>query len=59
MLTLDASSASMVYAVGDTVPSHFDPAIVFGSYIASLVGCELTVELLHRRGTGLHNVRSW
>lgn len=47
------------YAPGDYVPSHFDPSIVAASYFASLCGCLLTIELLHRRGTALNNFRSW
>ncbi|QIW96988.1 hypothetical protein AMS68_002506 [Peltaster fructicola] len=47
------------YAVGDFVPSHFNASIVVASYFASLCGCVLTIELLHRRGTALGNVRSW
>ncbi len=45
--------------LGDIVPSHFNGAIVTASYFASLCGCLLTVEALHRRGTGVHNWRSW
>lgn len=45
--------------IGDVVPSHFNPSIVTASYFASLCGCLLTVELLHRRGTGVSNWRSW
>ena len=48
----------MSYKPGDIIPSHFDPRIVAGAYIASLTGCYLTIELLHRRGTGLSNLRS-
>ena len=45
--------------IGDVVPSHFNITIVTASYFASLVGCMLTVELLHRRGTGVNTKRSW
>ncbi|KAK4496633.1 hypothetical protein PRZ48_012613 [Zasmidium cellare] len=44
---------------GDTVPNSFNSGLVAASYFASLCGCSLTVELLHRRGTALENVRSW
>ncbi|EME44484.1 hypothetical protein DOTSEDRAFT_88624 [Dothistroma septosporum NZE10] len=47
------------YGIGDAIPSSFDPGIVAGSYFASLCGCLLTVEILHRRGTALLNWRSW
>lgn len=49
----------MEYKIGDVVPSHFEPGIVAGAYIASICGCLLTVEWLHRRVTGLQNIRSW
>lgn len=49
----------MAYERGDTVPSTFDPGIVAASYFASLTGCLLTIEILHRRGTALGNFRSW
>lgn len=39
--------------------SHFDAGIVAASYFASLCGCLLTIEMLHRRGTALGNLRSW
>lgn len=45
--------------LGDAVPWHFLPAIVAASYFASLCGTVLTVEILHRRGTGVRNWRSW
>ncbi|KAK3074721.1 hypothetical protein LTR53_002596 [Teratosphaeriaceae sp. CCFEE 6253] len=54
-----ASSSDYTHLVGETVPSHFNPGIVAGSYFASLCGCLLTIELLHRRGTALGNLRSW
>ena len=44
---------------GDVVESHFTTWIVVCSYLASLVGCVLTTELLNLRGTGVSNVRSW
>ena len=49
----------MDYEIGSTVPSHFEPGIVAASYFASLCGCLLTIEMLHRRGTALGNLRSW
>ncbi|KAK1054583.1 hypothetical protein LTS16_000227 [Friedmanniomyces endolithicus] len=52
-------SSSSVYGEGDLVLSHFNPGIVAASYLASLCGCLLTIELLHRRGTALGNLRSW
>lgn len=47
------------FSPGDDVPSSFDIGIVAASYFASLCGCLLTVEMLHRRGTALGNWRSW
>lgn len=47
------------YSPGDDVPSSFHAGIVTASYFASLCGCLLTVEMLHRRGTALGNWRSW
>lgn len=47
------------YSTGDSVPSTFDPGIVAASFFASLTGCLLTIEILHRRGTALGNFRSW
>lgn len=47
------------YTRGQTIHSHFNPGIVAASYFASLCGCLLTIELLHRRGTALGNWRSW
>ncbi|KAI5359867.1 Putative MHYT domain-containing protein [Septoria linicola] len=47
------------YSAGDSVPSTFDPGIVAASFFASLTGCLLTIEILHRRGTALGNLRSW
>ncbi|GAB7364874.1 hypothetical protein MBLNU230_g5665t1 [Neophaeotheca triangularis] len=47
------------HPIGDFVPSHFNAGLVATSYIASLVGCFLTVELLNRRGTALSSFRSW
>lgn len=47
------------YVIGDHVPGHFNGSIVAASYFASLCGCVLTIELLHRRGTALNNLRSW
>lgn len=47
------------FVKGDLVPSSFDTGIVAASYFASLCGCLLTVELLHRRGTALKSWRSW
>jgi len=44
---------------GTPVGSHFEPGIVAASYFASLTGCLLTIEMLHRRGTALGNWRSW
>ncbi|KAK3654545.1 hypothetical protein LTR56_003191 [Elasticomyces elasticus] len=52
-------SAGHIYVEGEVVPSHFSPGIVAASYFASLCGCLLTIELLHRRGTALGNLRSW
>ncbi|KAK0901885.1 hypothetical protein LTR57_019945 [Friedmanniomyces endolithicus] len=52
-------SSSSLYGEGDLVLSHFNPGIVAASYLASLCGCLLTIELLHRRGTALGNLRSW
>ncbi|KAI6854615.1 hypothetical protein KC323_g8702 [Hortaea werneckii] len=40
-------------------PSHFNAGIVVASYCASLCGCLLTIEMLHRRGTALNNPQSW
>ncbi|KAK5116696.1 hypothetical protein LTR62_007370 [Meristemomyces frigidus] len=47
------------YNAGDVVESHFAIGFVAASYLASLCGCVLTIELLHRRGTALGNWRSW
>lgn len=44
---------------GTPVVSHFQPWLVAVSYLSSLCGCLLTIELLHRRGTALGNLRSW
>jgi len=52
-------SSSSLYGEGDLVLSQFNPGIVAASYLASLCGCLLTIELLHRRGTALGNLRSW
>ncbi|KXT07021.1 hypothetical protein AC578_7125 [Pseudocercospora eumusae] len=49
----------MAYERGSIVPSTFDPGIVAASYFASLTGCLLTIEILHRRGTAFGNFRSW
>jgi len=54
-----SAAQSITYIAGDVVPSHFNPAIVVGSYFASFSGCLLTIELLHRRGTALGSWRSW
>ncbi|SMR61033.1 unnamed protein product [Zymoseptoria tritici ST99CH_3D1] len=50
---------SEIYGVQSNIPSTFDAGIVAGSYFASLCGCILTIEILHRRGTALRNWRSW
>lgn len=47
------------HLLGSFVPSHFNAGLVATSWIASLVGCYLTVELLNRRGTALSSFRSW
>lgn len=47
------------YAVGTVVPSRFDGGLVAASYFASLCGCLVTIEILHRRGTALKSWRSW
>lgn len=44
--------ATRGYDVGDIVPWHFSPGIVVASFLASLLGTTLTVELLHRKRTG-------
>lgn len=44
---------------GEVVGSHFMVPIVVASYFASLCGCYITIELLHRRGTGVKSKRSW
>lgn len=44
---------------GSLVSSTLEPGLVVASYFASLIGCLLTIEILHRRGTGLQNWRSW
>jgi hypothetical protein len=48
-----------MHTSGDVVHSHFNIVIVAASYFASLCGCLLTVEMLHRRGTGVRSRRSW
>lgn len=50
---------SLKYHLEEVIPSHFDPGIVAGSYFASLCGCYLAVELLHRRETGLKTWKGW
>ena len=52
-------STTSPYSIGDAVPSRFEPSIVAASYFASLCGCALTIELLHRRGSGISTLRSW
>ena len=49
---------STEYSFGDVISSNFNPAIVTASYFASLCGCLLTIEILHRRGGGVWNWRS-
>ncbi|KAF2863931.1 hypothetical protein K470DRAFT_239807 [Piedraia hortae CBS 480.64] len=41
------------------IQGHFEVSLVAAAYLGSLSGCLLTIELLHRRGTGLGNWRSW
>jgi NO-binding membrane sensor protein with MHYT domain len=43
----------------EVVKSRFDWGVVAASCIASLCGCYLAVELLHRRSTGVRSKRSW
>lgn len=47
------------YGPGSIPHSHFQVGFVAASYFASLCGCLLTIEMLHRRGTALGNLRSW
>ncbi|CAK4034166.1 hypothetical protein DOTSEDRAFT_88624 [Lecanosticta acicola] len=44
---------------GDTLGARFNYGLVAASYLASLCGCQLTVEILHRRSTALGSWRSW
>lgn len=54
-----SNSDSASIAPGTILGSTFDHGIVAGSYFASLAGCILTIEILHRRGTALGSLRSW
>ncbi|WPH02043.1 Hypothetical protein R9X50_00489800 [Acrodontium crateriforme] len=57
--SIHKASSDSIYQPGSLVSSHFNAAIVAASYFASFCGCLLTIEMLHRRGTALGNLRSW
>lgn len=51
-ITTGPASDGITYVPGDMVPWHFIPALIVASFIASLIGTFLTVELLHRKRLG-------
>lgn len=42
-------NSDLTYAVGDNVQYHFNPGIVIASFLVSLGGSIVTIELLNKR----------